>query len=199
MTNSLGPTVRQDELQPDFLTHLHNLMMFLQLPEGGVKTAFPDEIACRSRFIVTRWPAGISCPACGDKSVNALPKRDLFQCRQCRKQFSPTSGTDLHRTRLSAQMWLFATEAVIQWYTLGFGYGEITVTALGNRLGVHTEAALRIRRIVTHDISMNGTGLLRSAVCLRDAGLPATIQPWSRQHFDWAQAKVNPVFSHMLI
>jgi len=48
-------------------------------------------------------------------------------------------------------MWLFATEAVIQWYTLGFGYGEITVTALGNRLGVHTEAALRIRRIVTHD------------------------------------------------
>jgi transposase-like protein len=72
--------------------------MYLQLPEGGVKTALPDEIACRDRFIVIGWHAGVSCPACGDKSVNTLLKRDPFQCRQCRKQFSPTSETDLHQT-----------------------------------------------------------------------------------------------------
>lgn len=199
MTNSLGPTARQDELRPDLRTHLHNLMMFLQLPEGGVRTLFPDEIACRDRFIVTRWTDGVSCPECGDKSVNTLPKRDLFQCRQCRKQFSPTSGTDLHRTRLSVQMWLFATEAVIQWNAQRYMFGEITLDALGNRLGVHTEAALRVRRIVTQDIRMEGTGLLRRSVCQRGAGVPATIKPWSYGHFEWAQARVNPGIRRMLI
>lgn len=199
MTNSLDPTARQDALHPDLLARLQNMMMYLQLPEGGVKTAFPDEISCRDRFIAIRWPDGVCCPACGDQSVNMLPKRDLFQCRQCRKQFSPTSGTQLHRTRLSVQMWLFATEAVIQWNAQRYMYGEITIDALGKRLGIHTEAALRVRRIVSHDISVNGSGLLRRAICTRDPDVPRAIQPWTSQHFQWAKAKVSPGVGPALI
>jgi len=90
------------------------------------------------------------------------------------------------------QMWLFATEAVIQWNAQRYMYGEITIDALGTRLGVHTEAALRVRRIVSHDISVNGSGHLRRAVCTRDPDLPPTIQPWTPQHFHWAKAKVFP-------
>jgi hypothetical protein len=189
--NRIGTTAQPVDLHPDLMAHLHSITMYLQLPEGGVKTAFPDEISCRDRFIDTRWPEGVSCPACAGKSVNTLPKRDLFQCRECRKQFSPTSGTDLHRTRLSVQMWLLATEAVIRWDARHHGYGEITLDALGDRLGVHTEAALRVRRIVTRDIRLNGTGLLRRAVALKDAGLPKSIQPWSEQHLQWAKAKLS--------
>lgn len=70
MTNSLDPTARQDVLHPDLLARLQNMMVYLQLPEGGVKTAFPDEISCRDRFIAIRWPDGVCCPACGDHSVN---------------------------------------------------------------------------------------------------------------------------------
>lgn len=44
MTNSLDPTARQDTLHPDLLARLQNMMMYLQLPEGGVKTAFSDGI-----------------------------------------------------------------------------------------------------------------------------------------------------------
>jgi transposase-like protein len=199
MTNNLGPNPQPEILRPYMLAHLHDMTMYLQLPEGGVKTAFPNEISGRDRFVATRWPNGVSCPACGDKSINTLPKRDLFQCRKCRKQFSPTSGTDLHRTRLSVQMWLFAAEAVIQWNAQRYMYGEITLDALGSRLGVHSEAALRVRRIVTRDICVNGTGLLRRAVCLRDAGVPETIQPWTVQHFEWVQERVNPGIGRMLI
>jgi hypothetical protein len=131
MTNCREPTALQDELHPDFLALLHNMMMFLQLPEGGFKTVFPDEISCRDRFVETHRPDGITCPACGDHSVNMLPKRDLFQCSHLGKQFSPTSGTKLHRTRLSVQMWLFATEAFIQWNAQRKMYGEIAIDALG--------------------------------------------------------------------
>lgn len=135
MTGDPGSNDRQGGLAPHLAAHLHDLMMFLQLPERGVKTAFPDALACRDRFIETRWPEGVICPACGDRSVNTLPKRDLFQCRQCRKQFSPTSGTALHRTRLSVQMWLFAAETVIEWQALRYMFGIIKLDALGDRLG----------------------------------------------------------------
>lgn len=191
MPGNPGLNDRQDSLAPHLAAQLDELMMFLQLPEGGVKTAFPDALACRDRLIETRWPEGVICPACGDRSVNTLPKRDLFQCRQCRKQFSPTSGTDLHRTRLSVQMWLFAVEVVIEWQILPYRLGKTKLGTLGSRLGIHTEAAVRVMRIVTRDIQHGGTGLLRRAVCMRDAGLPPTIRPGSIEQLKWAKAEVH--------
>lgn len=192
MTSDPGSNDRQGSLAPHLAAHLDDLMMLLQLPEGGVKTEFPDALACRDRFIVTRWPEGVICPTCGGRSINTLPKRDLFQCRQCRKQFSPTSGTALHRTRLSIQMWLFAAETVIEWQALRYMFGMIRLDALGDRLGIHTEAALRVRGIVMRDMRPGGPGLLRRAVCVRDAALPPTIQPGSDQHLKWAMSKADP-------
>lgn len=179
-------------LRPDLALGIHHLTMLLQLPDGGIRNALPDADSCRDQFIRTRWPEGTVCPSCGGRSIHTLPSRDLLLCRQCRRQFTATSGTALHRTRLSLQMWLLATEAVIRWQPLHHVSGGITVDALGSLLGVHTEAAARMRRIITADLGLEGEGLLRRAVCMQTLSLPPEITVGTSQHFELLVARAFP-------
>lgn len=61
MPNRFAPIAWEESLPPSLAAHLYNLMMYLQLPEGGVKTAFSDEVSCQDRCIVSRWPNRVSC------------------------------------------------------------------------------------------------------------------------------------------
>lgn len=71
---------------------------------------FPDEAACRKFFETMIWPDGRTCPHCGDKnswvvtSQHARP--GLYHCRDCSKQFTVTTKTPLHSTKLSLWHWL---------------------------------------------------------------------------------------------
>jgi hypothetical protein len=47
-----------------------------------------------------KWPNGARCPHCRSKEHSFNSKRLIFQCRNCRKQYSLTTGTKLHATRL---------------------------------------------------------------------------------------------------
>jgi hypothetical protein len=145
-----------------------------------------------------RWPDGVVCPTCGSRSINTLPKRDLLQCRGCRKQFTPTSGTALRRSRLPVEMWFVATEAIIRWPAMNHADGSITLQTLGRILGIHTEPASRVKRIVMLDIKMTGEGLLHRAVCIKTLALPATILPGSYEHLKWVDAQAGHRFSPAL-
>lgn len=63
---------------------------------------FPDEDAARAWFERARWPDGPVCPVCG--CVNrACRLRTIrrWERTACRRQFSVTAGTPMHRTHLS--------------------------------------------------------------------------------------------------
>lgn len=49
------------------------------------------------------WPNGPVCPHCDSSRVTLLSTREKFKCRQCRRQFSPTTGTPLAYRKLSPQ------------------------------------------------------------------------------------------------
>ena len=54
------------------------------------------EEAARATFARLRWPATGGepvCPHCGSLDAQHIPSRRHFTCRDCRKQFSVTSGT----------------------------------------------------------------------------------------------------------
>ena len=71
-----------------------------------------------------RWPTGPSCAHCGSRSVRFMvPKnghsrltsggmtrsgRRVWQCRDCREQFSVLTGTPMHGTKVSVRIWVFA-------------------------------------------------------------------------------------------
>ena len=66
--------------------------------------------AARYVFEEARWPGGVVCPHCRAKGREtrlrgAAHRPGLYQCNACRRQYTVTVNTPLHRTRLSLGMW----------------------------------------------------------------------------------------------
>ena len=87
--------------------------------------AFCDEERCRRLVEALVWPNGRVCPACGYKRSIALAGRDmgryrarpgLYQCSNgaCRFQFTATTRTPLHATKLTLSTWLKALWLILQ-------------------------------------------------------------------------------------
>jgi len=60
-----------------------------------------------------RWPNGVVCPKCGSTGkmyeLNGDAHRDgLYKCSDCRKQFTVTVGTVMHRTKIPLRKWVLA-------------------------------------------------------------------------------------------
>ena len=65
---------------------------------------FSDEAMCREYLFHLRWPSGFQCPGC--QGQNPWPiSRDLWLCRQCRKQVSVLAGTVFQDTHLPLTVW----------------------------------------------------------------------------------------------
>lgn len=69
---------------------------------------FADEDKARAYLEALRWPKGAACPKCKAEKVYRILKRDQFVCDSCSHQFSVTSGTIFHDTRLPLWKWLVA-------------------------------------------------------------------------------------------
>jgi transposase-like protein len=87
--------------------------------------AFTDEDRCRRIFEAMIWPDGRVCPACRSTRSIALAGRDtgkhrarpgLYQCSgfDCRFQFTVTTRTPLHSTKLPLGIWLKAMWLMLQ-------------------------------------------------------------------------------------
>lgn len=71
---------------------------------------FPDDETAKQWFIKTYWPDGIVCRDCGSTNVNENTKHPSmpFRCRDCRKRFSPKTGTVMQGSKLGYQTWAIA-------------------------------------------------------------------------------------------
>jgi transposase-like protein len=99
----------------------------------AIKT-FPDELACVKYLEKMRWPNGVKCLACesdkvtfyvkkegvrtrinkkGETVQSRVPARYLYQCKECRKQFTPTLGTLFNDTHLPLRTWFLAVVLMI--------------------------------------------------------------------------------------
>jgi transposase-like protein len=75
---------------------------------------FTDETKAREWLEARVWPNGPVCPHCGatGDDVTALQGRahrpGLYQCNQCREQFTVTVGTVFERSKIPLTKWLAA-------------------------------------------------------------------------------------------
>lgn len=60
--------------------------------------------ATTARLAALRWPNGVACCWCGSKTVAARGPRG-WRCRSCRRDFSVTSRTVLHGSKLGLEVW----------------------------------------------------------------------------------------------
>ncbi|WP_454019550.1 IS1595 family transposase [Azospirillum sp. Marseille-Q6669] len=127
--------------------------------------AFRDEARCRRLVEAMVWPNGRLCPACGSRRSITLAGRDtgrrsrpgLYQCcnPDCRFQFTVTTRTPLHGTKLPLRTWLMGL-----WFILQSDKG-ISSIRLAEALGVSQPTAWRmghvLRLLVLRDHPLGGT------------------------------------------
>lgn len=111
--------------------------------------AFGDERQCRRVLEALVWPNGRICPACGYKKTIPIAGRDmgrrrarpgLYQCSsgECRFQFTATTHTPLHSTKLPLSTWFKGL-----WLMLQSDKGMSSVR-LAEALGVSQPTAWRM-------------------------------------------------------
>jgi transposase-like protein len=69
---------------------------------------FIDEKAARKHLEALRWPDGAECPHCGLIKATAVSggREGLYQCNNCREQFTVTVGTVFERSKIPLNKWL---------------------------------------------------------------------------------------------
>lgn len=71
--------------------------------------AFPNDDACKSYLVATRWPEGVRCPRCNNEKVYTLETKPFhWQCHACAPQgyrFSVLVGTIFENTNKSLREW----------------------------------------------------------------------------------------------
>jgi hypothetical protein len=116
-------------------------------------SAFSDEVRCRKLLESMVWPRGRACPACGFKRSTVLTSRlygayrarpGLYQCSNgaCRFQFTVTTHTPLHATKLPLSVWMKGL-----WFILQSDKG-VSSPRLAEALGVSQPTAWRMGHVL---------------------------------------------------
>jgi len=76
---------------------------------------YSTEEVCISHFEKIRWPEGPECPKCASKRISKFDAagktgkiRHLYECMDCKYQYSVTVGTIFHDTHLPMTTWFRA-------------------------------------------------------------------------------------------
>lgn len=69
---------------------------------------FSEPRVCVAFLAKMRWGDDVACPRCGSCTVTALKTRQLWQCKDCKKQFSVKLGTIFEDSAISLSKWLIA-------------------------------------------------------------------------------------------
>ncbi len=87
-------------------TYEMNLMRLLE--------TFDSDDDCRRHLEQLRWPNGVACARCGNKSVSRIATRNQYDCNSCRYRFSVTSGTIMHDSHLPLRKWFIAIYMIVE-------------------------------------------------------------------------------------
>ena len=99
---------------------------------------FHDETKAREWLEAQIWPDGPVCPHCGSWEPTALKGKahrpGLYQCNDCRQQFTATVGTLFERSKIPLSKWLMAT------YLLSASKKGMSTRQLSRMLGVSVKS-----------------------------------------------------------
>src|SRR5690242_18777932 len=89
----------------------------MALPDHSITATLTCEDDCVAYLEQLRWPNGVACPNCGNRKISRFQAkgksgkvRQICQClnRDCKYQFSATTGTIFHDSHLALSKWFEA-------------------------------------------------------------------------------------------
>ena len=69
---------------------------------------YSDPETCIQTVAASRWPNGVTCPACEGKDHYYLKTRRIWKCKECGRQFSVKLGTIFEDSPIGLDKWLTA-------------------------------------------------------------------------------------------
>ncbi len=78
-----------------------------------LEKTYNSEEKCRELFSKLLWPSGPVCPHCQSARSWPIRTRSIRECQDCGKQFSLTTKTIFHGTKLGFRVWLKALYFVL--------------------------------------------------------------------------------------
>ena len=106
---------------------------------------------CVLYLVHLRWPEALACLRCGgsrtfefDREAKKGKVRHLYECIDCRYQFSPTTGTIFHNSHLPLTKWFLAIQRICS------ANRKVAAKQLQRELQITYETAWKVaRRIQT--------------------------------------------------
>jgi transposase-like protein len=122
---------------------------------------FTDKDAAREHLEAMQWPNGPICPHCGNCDETRITEMKgkahrpgLYNCMECRSQFTVTVGTVFERSKIPLNKWLLAT------FLITSSKKGMSAHQLHRMLGVTYKTAWfmahRIREAMKEDVSTSG-------------------------------------------
>lgn len=122
---------------------------------------FNDKDAAREHLEAQRWPHGPYCPHCGNSDQTRITamkgkahRPGLYNCMECREQFTVTVGTVFERSKVPLNKWLLAT------FLLTSSKKGMSAHQIHRMLGVTYKTAWfmchRIREAMKEDVASTG-------------------------------------------
>lgn len=122
---------------------------------------FQDADKAREHLEAQRWPNGPICPHCGNANETRITKMEgkahrpgLYNCMECREQFTVTVGTVFERSKIPLNKWLLAT------FLMTSSKKGMSAHQLHRMLGVTYKTAWfmahRIREAMKEDVKSSG-------------------------------------------
>jgi len=113
-----------------------------------------------------RWPNGIECPKCRSKNIVRINGKSdkvrdgLLRCKDCRRQFTVTVDTIMHRSHITLRQWVQA------FYAICSSKKGVSALQLQRNLGLHSyrpawHLAHRIRTAMSPKIT---AGMLKGII-----------------------------------
>lgn len=119
---------------------------------------YSDPETCIQIVAASRWPNGVTCPACEGKDHYYLKTRRIWKCKECGRQFSVKLGTIFEDSPIPLDKWLTA-----MWLLASCKNG-ISSYEVGKAIGVMQRSAWfmmhRIRTAVQESslVKLGGSG-----------------------------------------
>ena len=111
-----------------------------------LRQQFPDELSCREFFETILWPDGPVCPHCHEQKAWRIggesAREGLLECAICRQQFTVTTKTPFHATKLTLWVWIQAM------YSLVNSSKGVSSVYVANWLGVSQKTAWRMLHVL---------------------------------------------------
>lgn len=69
------------------------------------QTRFNTDLKCREYLFSQKWPNGFKCSCGNQECYYILKSRKIYQCKECKKQYSVTANTIFDKTRMPLNVW----------------------------------------------------------------------------------------------